>query len=346
MLSHRRKDEGVLIMRRLLFSVIFLFGSFSFAEVLNIKLKDGISRTVERIYGSADKPTVVLVNGLVYNYERWDPMVEILKAKDYSIIRYYFRGQHQTLVNEIEKDTIPQFFAQGLSSEQMGDELSEILKALKVEKPVVVVGLSYGAHVAAQLAERHPKQVEQLVLLAPLVRSLDKYDAQGAFLAWNLEQIKFWWGPVLGPAFYEYAYGMIYRGYLNLRIMPDRIPEELQSFPFQYKESIFHLVRAVRDFDLRTFKFAKLAPRSVTYILAHEESSLVFDEQKQAAQNLKKRNLQSLVYLPEATHAIPDSQGRVAAEIIDRLVQREEGLSKGEAFILDKGQLNPWNQVR
>lgn len=334
------------MLQKIIFSLLLFAVSTSSAEILKVQLKDGVARTVELIAGQTDKPTVVLVNGLVYDVKRWDPLVEVLKAKGYPILRYYFRGQHATLVDELQKEAYPQFFLEGLSSEQMGEELSQILKAVKIEKKVVVVGLSYGAHVAAQLAERHPEQVQQLVLLAPLVRSLDKYDPQGAFLAWNLEQIRFWWGPVWGPAFYEYAYGVIYRGYLNLRIMPDRIPQELQAYPLQYKESLFHLVRAVRDFDLRTFKFSRLNPRSVAYVVAREESHLVFDEQLEAAENLKKRALQSVIYLPDSSHAIPDSQGREAAEILDRLMQREAGLSQGDSFVLDQGQLSPWGGRR
>lgn len=325
------------------FSVVSCVAS---AEVLKVKLRDGVSRVVELIPGESTKPLVVLVNGLVYNFDRWDPVVEGLKAKGYPVLRYYFRGQHQTLVTELKREKLPSFFTEGLTSEQMGDELSEILTAVKVTEPVVVVGLSYGAHVAAQLAERHPAQVSQLVFLAPLVRSLDKYDPQGAFLAWNLEQIKFWWGPVLGPAFYEYAYGMIYRGYLNLRIMPSGVPDELQGHPFEYKEAIFHLVRAVRDFNLSEFKFSKLNPRSVTYILAKEDSSLIFEDQLTAAQNLKRRALQSLIYLPEATHAIPDSQGKQTAEILDRLIRRDSELSQGNSFVLGEEGLSPWDSKR
>ncbi len=317
--------------------------TYSSAEVIKVKLKDGVQRVVELTPGKADLPLVVLVNGLVYNYERWNPVADVLVQKGYPVLRYYFRGQHRTLLGEIKQNKTSNLFIEGLTSESMGDELSELLTTLKIKEPVVVVGLSYGAHIAAQFAQRHPKQVQQVVFLAPLVRSLDKYDPQGAFLSWNLEQIKFWWGPFLGPSFYEYAYGMMYRGYLQQRVIPENIPTELQEHPFEYKEALFHLVRAVRDFNLSDFKFSKLNPRSVTYILAREENSAIWDDQIKAAKGLQRRGLQSLIYLPEADHAIPDSQGSEAAEILHLLVGREATLSDGSSHVLKSGALVPWD---
>lgn len=327
-----------------IFTLSLFAGSFAQSETLKVKLKDGIPRVVDWTPGNPALPPVVLVNGLVYNYSRWNPLAEVLAEKGYPILRYYFRGQHNTLLAELKQDSYPKFFTDGLTSEQMGDELSEILTTLKITQPVVVVGLSYGAHIAAQLAERHPKQVKQLVLLAPLVKSLDKYDSQGAFLNWNLEQIRFWWGPFLGPAFYEYAYGFIYRGYLSQRVVPERVPSELQDYPNEYRESLFHLVRAVRDFDLTDKKFAKLPARSVTYIVAQEPTAQVFVDQVTAAKTLKKKALQSLIYLPESTHAVPDTNGPEAALIIDRIIQRENSLTAGESWVLRQGQLVPWNE--
>ena len=323
------------------FSFVLLMASFAPAETFKVKLKDGVERTVDFISGESEKPVVVLVNGLVYHYDRWDPVVEVLKGQGYPVLRYYFRGQHQTLVNELKQKGGPTYAIDGITSEKMGDELAELLAVMKLTKPVVVVGLSYGAHVAAQFAERHPKQVLHLSFFAPLVKSLDKYDPQGAFLSWNLEQIKFWWGPVLGPTFYEYAYRVIYRGYLDQRVMPENTPLEFRDHPHEYKEALFHLVRAARDFDLTKFKFAKLNPRSVSFFLAQEESAAVFKDQQLSANNLKARNLRSLIYLPQSSHAIPDSQGGPAAQILVQVLRGESGLAQGNSFVLRAGRLEP-----
>ncbi|MBX3016530.1 MAG: alpha/beta hydrolase [Bdellovibrionaceae bacterium] len=335
---------------RTLFALLLLIPAWSWAQAPRTwqkgltTLNDGVPRYVEYLPAAPGKSTLVFTNGLVYDLRRWRDLTAKLEEKGYGVVLYYFRGQHRTLLAETETFGKPKFFRDGLEGGDFTDELFQLTEALGLKK-TTVVGLSYGAHIAARYADAHPDRVERLVFLAPLVVSLDKYDAQGAWIMQSLDWIKLWWGPFLGPYFYESAYRQIYSSYLAQRILPDRVPEELREIPDIYRESVFHLIRAVRSFDLRELEFKKLPAGSVTYILAQEDEKRAFEDQLKAARNVSPGRLQQLIYMPNSSHAIPDSQGAAAAHLLDLLIRDDARLQRGGASILDGDTLRPWTEA-
>ncbi|RYZ68654.1 MAG: alpha/beta hydrolase, partial [Proteobacteria bacterium] len=246
-----------------------------------VQLADGIDRYVEISQPKAGKPWIVFTNGLVYDLERWGPMDAELRAAGFGILHYYFRGQDWSLAREVEQVTTPLFFKTGLQSKDFADELAGILQQLGIEEKVTVVGLSYGAHIAASFAEAYPEKVDQVVFMAPLVIPLEKYQPQGQWLDWNLAWVRTMWGSY----FYEYAYRQIYGSYLEKRV-ESRVPEHVSHIAKEYKESLFHLIRVVRDFDLRKFKFSQLEQKSVHFMLSTEEVPQAFVDQMQSFENL------------------------------------------------------------
>jgi pimeloyl-ACP methyl ester carboxylesterase len=307
-----------------------------------VTLRDGVARYTEYTPPSEGQPTVILINGLVYDLSRWKPYSQQLKKAGFGVLNYYFRGQHLTLRKEALNNHTPSFFETGLDSAALGAELNSLIVQMKLKGPFVVVGLSYGSNIAAQFAVQNPRKVSQLVLMSPLVQPLSNYDPAGLWLTWNLEQIRFWWGPVFGPAFYEMAYAQIYKSYLLQRIAPERIPKELADMPEVYKESIFHLVRAVRDFDLKKYRFETLPKGSVHFLLGNEDNRQMFTDQIKAFNGTAPASKGSLIYLAAANHAIPDSQGAIAAELTQLIFQRDSRLKSGATYQVNaKGQLAP-----
>lgn len=302
-----------------------------------LRLKDG----VERAYlwqppKSTEFPTVVLFNGLVYQLERWAPFADTLHAAGYGVLRYSWRGQHWTLRKEIESTNgAPRFFSQGLKSADLAAEAKEILSALKVHTPVVIVGLSYGSSVASEFAEQFPSHTRALIHLAPMVRPLDQYDPQGIWLNQALDSLRWFWGPVIGNAMAESAFSIIYRSYYLNRIDSNRVPAELADYPSQYREAIFQLTRAVRNFDLRKKSNSSLPASSVTYLLANEDNNAVFADQLSAYERVPTRAKGPIIYFPEATHAIPDSQGILAASLVAQILQPESDFSPSKKYRVD-----------
>lgn len=300
-----------------------------------VKLPDGHFVYADHSPARPGQPTVVLVNGLVYDLGRWKEFARPLAESGYGILRYYFRGQSKTLRKELEGGQ-PDFFRSGLDRRGFALELAQLMDALEINKGIIV-GLSYGAGIAAEFGSLYPERVEKLVFMAPLVVPLDRYDASGAWIHQNLEALRFWWGPLWGAYVYDYYYNLIFRAYLNQRLVPERIPEEMSDIADAYKESTFHLVRAMRDLDLRTYDFPKLKGR-VHLMLASDEDAPALKDQFAAWRGFKASQ-GSLVYLQPAWHAIPDSSGEFAAGLL-RLIQ-EKGLSGVFYAPVEKGELVP-----
>src|SRR5690606_36420088 len=131
-------------------------------------LKDGVPRHVEYLPAAPGKTTLLFTNGLVYDLRRWRELTATLEKKGYGLVLYYFRGQHRTLLAEHEQFGTPLFFKHGLEGGDFTDELYQLTEALGLRDPLTVVGLSYGAHIAARYAEAHPDRVAKLIFLAPL----------------------------------------------------------------------------------------------------------------------------------------------------------------------------------
>lgn len=271
------------------------------------------------------KPTFVLVNGLVYDMDRWLELSAPLEQKGYGVLRYYFRGQLASLKQELNSGR-PDFFDSGLSGEMFATELAQLMDELKIEKGIVV-GLSYGAAIAADFGRLHADRVEQLVFLAPLVIPLDRYNPSGAWIHWNLQALRLGWGPLWGPYVYNYYYDLIFRNYMGQRLVPEKIPAEMKDVANEYKEAIFHQVRATRDFDLRQYKFAAL-PGRVHLLLASEEEAPALKDQFRAWKNFGKSR-GSLTYFSPAWHAIPDSCGAFAAELLQQIADGASQMAPG-----------------
>lgn len=326
---------------------LILFSNFANAATHKayLKLADGVSRYVEYTPPLGNKPTIILVNGLVYELARWQPYSQPLIDSGFGVLNYYFRGQHLTLKKESQGGQVPAFFSTGLEVADFANELSSLVKELKLDGPFIVVGLSYGASIAAEFAKENPRQILQLILMAPLVQSLSNYDPTGLWLNWNLAALKMWWGPAFGPTFYEMAYRQIYKNFLNQRIAPERIPQELKDQPEVYRESIFHLVRALRAFNLKDYHFEQLATGSVHFLLAKEDNAAMFADQLTAYNQIQKRAQGNLIYLPQAHHAIPDSQGKAAALLTNMLIKKDSRLRPGQKYYLtSQGKLSPWGK--
>ena len=302
-----------------------------------VTLSDGVDRYVEVSQPEPGKPWIVFTNGLVYDLERWAAMDTELRQAGFGIVHYYMRGQDWSLAREVEQFKTPKFFAKGLQSKDFADELSGILEQLGIEEKVALVGLSYGAHVAASFAELYPDKVEQVIFLAPLVIPLEKYKPQGQWLDWNLAWVRTMWGPY----FYEYAYRQIYGSYLDKRV-EDKVPAHVSHIAKEYKESLFHLIRVVRDFDLRDFKFNKLEKNSVHFMVSTEEVEQTFNDQVQTFDKVAKSTQGSLIWFPEASHAIPDSEPRLAAKYLQLIIARDPRIESGKKYKSTSRGLANW----
>ena len=117
--------------------------------------------------GAAGAPTVIVQGGISANRDVtaldgdaapgwWQPLVADGAAVDLARFR----------VLAIDWLTPDQLGAGSVSSEDQADALAALLRELRIARTHAFIGSSYGAMVALAFAARHPRSVDQLLLLA------------------------------------------------------------------------------------------------------------------------------------------------------------------------------------
>jgi pimeloyl-ACP methyl ester carboxylesterase len=128
--------------------------------------------------GPAAGPLVVLVPGLSVPYSTWERNAAALAGAGYRVLRYehYGRGYSDRPRNSkacaaprprpMGMDRSARHRAYGL--DLYVEQLAELVSALGLAKPLVLMGLSMGGPVAAAAVTRHPGIARALVLIDPL----------------------------------------------------------------------------------------------------------------------------------------------------------------------------------
>ncbi len=108
-------------------------------------------RIAYQLYGSVDKPVLVLSNSIATNLHMWDEQVQAL-ATHFRILRYDTRG-HGASDAPIGPYSI----------DRMGLDVVELLDFLKIQR-VHFCGLSLGGLIGQWLAIHAPERIDRLVL--------------------------------------------------------------------------------------------------------------------------------------------------------------------------------------
>lgn len=123
----------------------------------------GDSRVRYRLLGVDNPgPTVVLLHGMVASAEQWDGVLRELSEK-HPVLAYDRGGSG---------------FSQGSAAHSGVDqarELAQLLDALNIKRPVLVVGYSISSMEARLFAEQFPEKTAGVVLFDPYLPEKDKF---------------------------------------------------------------------------------------------------------------------------------------------------------------------------
>lgn len=287
--------------------------------------------------GLPGKATFVLVNGLVYDISRWNPLANQLAARGYTVVRYAYAAQPESL-RLLPSGEAPKFMKAGIEMKELSEELTQVLEQLKMTDRIHLVGLSYGASVAAEYAATHQERIEATIFISPLVVPLDFYNAGGRALRAWLNTVRFWedtpcdlYGKInpflcLAKDFwYDSFYAYFYQNFLQTRVQ--KIPEGVDAA--LYKKAIFHLVRASRDFDLRSYA-SRLT--DVHIMIASKDEANLKRDQLASWNEVSPDERRSLVTFEGAQHAIPDEAPGRAADLMSSIAEKNPELQKGQAW--------------
>ncbi len=101
-------------------------------------------------------PTYLLIHGLADTGELWKPLLEDLpKDANYVVVDLLGHGRSKVPQNKF------------YSATQQARNVRLTYLRLGLVGPIIAIGHSFGSLVAIELANRHPKQIRQLVLCAP-----------------------------------------------------------------------------------------------------------------------------------------------------------------------------------
>lgn len=98
---------------------------------------------------------VLLIHGFPLDHTMWNAQIDAL-AKTARVIAPDLRGFGQSPLGEVD----PQ---RGITMEQYADELAELLDAIGVSEPIVMVGFSMGGYIAWQFVWKLRERVRALI---------------------------------------------------------------------------------------------------------------------------------------------------------------------------------------
>jgi pimeloyl-ACP methyl ester carboxylesterase len=131
-----------------------LNGSSLISSMATKKVKVGDIDVAYKIFGKG-KP-LLLIAGSGASMDMWDPIVLKLLSINHTVIIFDNRGKGQTSAGTIKNMTMSQF----------ANDTAGLIDALKIKKPVDILGASFGGFIAQELALLHPENVDRLIIYA------------------------------------------------------------------------------------------------------------------------------------------------------------------------------------
>jgi pimeloyl-ACP methyl ester carboxylesterase len=229
--------------------------------------------------GDPNQPAIVLINGLTQDSDHWRSTLPEVLASGRTVVIYDAFLQGRSLERHIDKNNLwPQLGRRPILPPVMGmealfpdprpmlpavpiegqaEDLRELLAQLKINK-ATVVGLSYGGALALQYGADFPKNVENVVLVAPYVEPMAEQDQLIRFLVGYYQRAY----PLIRFNEDE-LYDFLFRG-LVLTSYHFVEPSILKWGPFQ-SFAVAELARGVRQMDVA--HVAKRLPKDSVHLV-------------------------------------------------------------------------------
>lgn len=290
------------------------------------------------------KGTIVLLNGLIYDLENWKKYIQSLQSDGYDVVHMAFSAQPESLRGLKTKS--PAFLDNDLSPALLAEEIEAVMKHAKLERPIHLASLSFGA-VGVEFAKNNKKSIDSFTLMAPLVRPLDRYTAEGRAFHSMFDQMALTqkmmdpFGIFGGAATLAASKEKMYRQAVDAMISANgrEMPEGVS--PETFKRGVVSLVMGAKDFDLKAYAKADLPP--INLIIAGKEMGPAAEDQWQFWKELAAKSKGSAVLLPEAEHAVVASDPIVSGAVTHSLLNGET--KAGQTYSFDgKKKLVPMSK--
>lgn len=310
---------------RILFGLIILVSSVSFAAPeKNKSLKGFVKINSERelfvdwTYAQANKPTVVLINGLTYSTKQWNDFTENLAEKGIGVLRYDPQGMGETLLKYAP-------ILENISYETQVDDLKALLKVLKITQKVNLVGLSYGGGIGIAFAAKYPESVKNLIAMAPYTAPVATQDEWVRSQVW-LTRKTVPWNTASDEALYEFYFRqMVYMTY------PSVEPVVLEN-PYKL-EATFRMAIGIRPLIAKDV-IGKLPAGSFHLIIAGSDQYIQRDVLEDFWKSVPENVRGSKTIMNNVEHKIPEAAPQFSALYVEKILS-ESIFSSGKEFDAD-----------
>lgn len=281
-----------------------------------VKVRADRELYVDYIRAQPGKPMVVLLNGLTYSTTQFNAYARQLTKRGLGVLRFDFDGMGRTLLRYAPSTTAFQF-------DQQVRDVKSLLTVMGFPPPYNLVGLSYGGGIGLGYALSYPRDIANLILIAPYTEPMQSQDSWIRSQIWATRQMVPI-NPASDEELYDYfLHQIIYATY------PQAEPIVLEN-PFKL-EATYNLVRGIRKIDAKAFA-NRLPPGTVHLMVAASDQYIpgpVLDS-FWAATNPAARMSRIRIYQTE--HKMPEAIPEFTAFWTWQIVKGTPTLRQGRDF--------------
>ncbi|MCB0412412.1 MAG: alpha/beta hydrolase, partial [Bdellovibrionales bacterium] len=296
----------------LLSSLLFLVGSSSMAYEEGVH-KIAKDHKVYYKYEKAEKgkPTIVLLNGLIYAIKNWDEYFDILAKQGFGVLQIAYSTQPESLATlEGVEPYYQKIIATtqgpkqiGITTQDLVDEVMSVIDDLDIDK-FHLLSLSYSSVVGSELAVQQRDRIITNIFASPAVLASHRYNAWG--------KARHAWYESVGPAG-DYYYDLELQSSMYTLVAAGGYHfDDVDFDTFFY--GVFQMGRSAKYFDLKDYTDKDLPPTHL-FLASREDGSLLEDQLR--FWELMKDNPArgSFTMFEGGEHALPGVVPKAAAEM-------------------------------
>lgn len=313
-----------------IYLIILLISSMSFSAVAYEESVLEITESHKVFYryekAQAGKPTIVLLNGLIYAIEHWDEYFTELTKDGFGVLQIAYSTQPESLryLDEapyyVEVEWTFQGAKQvGIETQDLVDEVMMVVDQLKIKR-FNLLSLSFGSIVASELAVQKKDRIDNLIIVAPAVMSSHRYNAYGQSRHAFYSAQKALGFPI------DYYYDLELYATMSTLVTPNKYSFDGVEFN-DFFSGVYQMARSSKWFDLKDYSTKELPP--LYLFLASLEDPPLLDDQLLFWDLLKVNEARrSLVMFEGGYHALPGVVPFQTAELTKEILRGS--LAKGE----------------
>jgi len=262
------------------------------------------------------KPTLVLLNGLIYSLENWHQYFNLMSDQGFGVLLIAYSTQPESL--RLSNGT--PYFAKtvytfqgpkqtGISTQTLVDEVLNTIDHLGIKR-FHLMSLSYGSIVGSELAKQQRHRIETLIFAAPAVLASHRYNA------WGKSRHEFY---KKSGASGDYYYDLeMYQSMFTLVSAGGYHFEGVEFMDFFH--GVFQMGRSAKYFDLKDYASADLPPTHL-FLASREDGPLLEDQLRFWELMGKNPSRGSLTMFEGGEHALPGIVPKAVAEVTTKILE-------------------------